>query len=218
MLQQGLVVQPPASRGGATIVTQVPSNVPQTVQELVGLREKRSEISSQLISAQNRRDELAKQLVIADPAARPGLQDRMRVLDDRLVSLEQELARTGQQLMNVPPELLAQASVAPRLMDRLDNKIIPLAGIFGSLVLLPLAIGALRLMWKRASAPVRPALDASASQRLEMLQQAVDTIAIEVERISEGQRYVTRVMNERGLEAGAAQPVSQKQAERSELR
>jgi hypothetical protein len=218
MPQQGLIVQPPAARGGATVVTQVTTNVPQTVEELVGLREKRNEISSQLVSAQNRRNTLAAQLATADPAARPGIQDRLRVLDDRLVSLEQELDKTGQLLMNVPPALLAQSSVAPRVWDRLDNKIVPLAGILGSLVLLPLAIGALRLMWKRASGPARPALDASASQRLEMLQHAVDTIAIEVERISEGQRYVTRVMNERGLEAGAAEPIVRKQAERSELR
>jgi hypothetical protein len=37
---------------------------------------------------------------------------------------------------------------------------------------------------------------------MDQLQTAVDAIALEVERISEGQRYVTKVLGE-----GAAQPV-----------
>ncbi len=46
--------------------------------------------------------------------------------------------------------------------------------------------------------------------RLTRLDQAVDTIAIEVERISEGQRFLTKVMTENGARAlgpGPAQPV-----------
>lgn len=36
----------------------------------------------------------------------------------------------------------------------------------------------------------------------------MDAIAVEVERISEAQRYTAKVMNERGLGAGEAQPVA----------
>lgn len=45
--------------------------------------------------------------------------------------------------------------------------------------------------------------------RLNRLDQAMDSIAIEVERIGEGQRFVTRVLtdNSRALGAGAAQPI-----------
>ena len=38
---------------------------------------------------------------------------------------------------------------------------------------------------------------ASSDQRLERVEQAVESIAVEVERISEGQRYVTKLMSER---------------------
>ena len=38
---------------------------------------------------------------------------------------------------------------------------------------------------------------ASSDQRLERVEQAVESIAIEIERISEGQRYVTRLLDER---------------------
>lgn len=38
---------------------------------------------------------------------------------------------------------------------------------------------------------------ALSDQRLERVEQAVESIAVEVERISEGQRYVTKLMSER---------------------
>ncbi len=51
-----------------------------------------------------------------------------------------------------------------------------------------------------------PAIAGDSSQRLERIEQAMDAIAIEVERVSEGQRFVTRLLSERGGGAiGAAQ-------------
>ena len=47
---------------------------------------------------------------------------------------------------------------------------------------------------KKQQAAVSPAYDADAIARL---QASVDAISIEVERISEGQRFTTRLMNER---------------------
>jgi hypothetical protein len=52
---------------------------------------------------------------------------------------------------------------------------------------------------------------ASSDQRLARVEQAVESIAIEVERISEGQRYVTKLMSDRAqpvpLLEGVALPV-----------
>jgi len=49
---------------------------------------------------------------------------------------------------------------------------------------------------------VAPTESRESSARLERIEQAVDSIAIEVERVSEGQRYTTRLMSEmRGLPA-----------------
>lgn len=41
-------------------------------------------------------------------------------------------------------------------------------------------------------------------QRLERIEQAVDAIAIEVERISEGQRFTTRLLSDRSPEEQSA--------------
>lgn len=53
--------------------------------------------------------------------------------------------------------------------------------------------------------PVAPMISADLQDRLERIEQAVDTVAIEVERISESQRYLTKLMTEpRALPAAGA--------------
>jgi hypothetical protein len=42
-----------------------------------------------------------------------------------------------------------------------------------------------------------PAVSPEAAKRLERMEQAIEAVAVEVERISEGQRFVTRVLAER---------------------
>ena len=64
---------------------------------------------------------------------------------------------------------------------------------------LPLARAFGRRMDRRGTAAA-PELN----QRLERMEQAIEAVAVEVERISEGQRFVTKLMaEERGLTAGS---------------
>ncbi len=42
----------------------------------------------------------------------------------------------------------------------------------------------------------RPAVPADVSNRLERMEQSIDAIAVEVERISEGQRFTTKLLSE----------------------
>ena len=75
-------------------------------------------------------------------------------------------------------------------------------------VMLPISIAFARRIWRRGAAAVS-AFPQELSDRLNRLDQAMDSIAIEVERIGEGQRFVTRVMSENGrsLNAGASKPL-----------
>lgn len=207
-----MLQNPPPSPAAAPkpyVVTLAPPGTPTTQQELRALKVKRSELSDQLVSAANRRRSLAEQLKSADPSARAGTEARMKVLDDRIVRLESELDRTGDQIANAPAMLAANTS-APDFANRMTDEIVPIVAILSVFVFAPFAIAFARLIWKRASAPSRPAVDQATQQRLEQLQHAVDTIAVEVERISEGQRFVTKILSERdrpGLGAGAAEAV-----------
>jgi len=72
-----------------------------------------------------------------------------------------------------------------------------------SLLAVLFALGAQRLMARQRS----PA----DQNRLDQLQQSVDVVALEVERISEGQRYVTRLLDETlrpSINSGEAQPIA----------
>src|SRR5690606_6932340 len=82
----------------------VATTIPLTAEAMRRLRDIRSELSDQLISARNRREDLAEQ--IADPLVvnREGLEAQVRLLDARILGIESEIARTG--------ELVAQSPVA----------------------------------------------------------------------------------------------------------
>jgi hypothetical protein len=49
----------------------------------------------------------------------------------------------------------------------------------------------------------RPTGDTEVAGRIERLEQAVDTIPVEVERISEGQRFVTKILSDQPAHVAA---------------
>ena len=168
---------------------------PRTVEDIQALRAKREELSSQLVSAAGRRKRLADELKTATGADKLGLEQRIGVLDQRMVQLESDIASTGRQLTNAPTGLLEVAS-GPRAFGIFSpSQFTALSIVFTVVVLFPLAMSAARLMWRRSRQPmIVPALQGESAQRLERLEQAVESVAIEVERISEGQRFVTKLL------------------------
>ena len=62
----------------------------------------------------------------------------------------------------------------------------------------PLARAFARRMERDSKVKIAPEI----ASRLERIEQAVDSIAIEVERISEGQRFTTKLLTERSSDAG----------------
>lgn len=65
---------------------------------------------------------------------------------------------------------------------------------------LPIAKAMARRMDHHSIAPTVPN---EVAQRLERMEQAIDAIAVEVERISEGQRFTTNLLADRTGAAGA---------------
>jgi hypothetical protein len=72
----------------------------------------------------------------------------------------------------------------------------------------PLARAFARKMDRKS---VQPAVPAELQQRLEHMEQAIDSIAVEVERISEGQRFTTKLLADRNPEAQAALSASERE-------
>jgi hypothetical protein len=183
-------------------------------------------MSEQITSASTRRDEAAGQLRTATGADREGLESRLRILDERIVQLEADLAYTGRLLTGEPVSAggAFAGSVPPQFDFPRGNfpgndgpNMTAIGIVFTLFVLFPIALAFARLMWRRATGQTvsRPSLESS--QRLERVEQAVDSIAVEVERISEGQRFVTRILTEGSaqsvLNAGRAEPIASQRRE-----
>lgn len=188
---------PPEAPNTAAPAVAPIAGVPITAADIQGLKAKREELSNQLISAASRRRELSKSLEGKEGADRAGLEARMGVLDKRIMQLESDIAETGRQLTMAPGALVATTEQANQVLGMDPDAIAALSGVFTLFVLAPIAFAAARMMWKRAtsSAPP-PAMSVDASRRLERLEQGMDAIAIEIERVSEGQRFVTRLLSE----------------------
>lgn len=174
----------------------------------------------ELQDAAERRNSITGNLRGADVEARDGYLQRLSVLDERILTIEREITQTNLALSAAPPEALVEAaSAGQRQVDPdlaevrgIVESVIPIVAIVSIFVLLPIAIAIARLIWRRATrgphaAAAAAVPDHGTQQKLDHLQQAVDTIAIEVERISEGQRFVTKLMSDRSLGAGAAESV-----------
>jgi len=206
---KGPVAQAPAAASGAApVVPSVAYAAPRTAAEVDALRAMRSELSTQLNSANGRRREVAKQMESATAAAKPGLEQRLAVLDNRIAQIELDIAESGR-VLTTSGALIA-GSEAPRFQGLLSSgQVTGISIVFTVFVLAPLAAAYARRMLKRTAAPSAPSLSGADAQRLERMEQAIDTIAVEIERISEGQRFVTQLMGDpsRALKAAPMEPI-----------
>jgi len=87
-----------------------------------------------------------------------------------------------------------------------EDIVIPIAFFITAIILsigIPLVRGLVR-RWDRQH--TQPALLPDTSARLERIEQAIDAMSVEVERIAEGQRFVTRLMTDRSPERVALPP------------
>jgi hypothetical protein len=190
-----VVVHDAPGAGTFTIAT------PMSARELEVLGARREELSTQLQSVDGRRSRLISQMKqTGDPTAIKGLEDRLALLDKRQLQLESDLAETGQQLSSVPAGLIASAGT-PVIAGLGSGQVVAISIVSVIFVLGPLAIGfALTLLRRSVKSPIPPAAITETAQRLERLEGSIDAIAVEIERISEGQRFVTKLLSE-------AQPV-----------
>src|SRR3954469_9325450 len=190
---QTFTVRVPSASGGGVTITAPPS-----ARQLDALKAQREELSNQLQSVDSRRSKLISQLKqTSDPTAVKGLENRLALLDARQLQLETDIQTTGQQLTSPEAGRLATTSNAP-FAGGMSNRQQTTLSILGIIfVLFPISVGIARGLWRRASRQgPPPAAFAQTAQRLERLEESVDAIAVEVERISEGQRFVTKLLSE----------------------
>ncbi len=166
----------------------------------------RKELGDQLDRLQDTRRELSSRLQEDPPvtgADRAGIEARIAGIDARITDVDKQIAAADQAVARaagipgavVEEPRFQQASGPP-------EEVFVLTGLFMFVAILPISVAYARRIWRRSSAAVA-ALPDEVMERLTRLDHAVDSIAVEVERIGEGQRFVTRVLAERSPAAAA---------------
>lgn len=173
-----------------------------------GFRAQREELGSQLENLQDTRETLTREMAAAaGTGGRAGIEARIAGIDARIATLDKQIADADAQVAKAaavpgaivePPRIVRQGP---------PEEAFALGGIFMVVVLLPLSIAYARRIWRRGGTVIA-AFPKEISERLGRLEQAAEATALEVERIGEGQRFLTRLFTEgpqaQALGAGAS--------------
>lgn len=174
----------------------------------IALRQQRRVLTERLGAAERDRDGIAGELRLENVtgADRAGLEARIQDADARVADLRAQLRSVEAQEITAAG---VPGSLTPtRQEERSDRDEVFLALGFTLIfvVILPLSIAYARRLWKKKSVVV--SLPSELTTRLDGIEQAVETTAVEVERIGEGQRFVTQLLAARQIEAREALPSS----------
>ena len=173
--------------------------------------EQRKELANQLDNLEGKRRELASQMAepATDKSVEAGLEIRVAELDKRIADVDKQLAAADKAVSTAAAVPGAVVERPPEQRNGPPDEVWFLSGLFIVAVFFPLSIALARRIWRRGTPTAATAFPTELADRLDRLDQSMDSIAIEVERIGEGQRFVTRIMSENGraLGAGAAQPI-----------
>jgi len=184
--------------------------VPRNQLDVEALQSTRSELSTQLNSARGRRDELSSRLPNATPGPdKTGMESRITQLDGRIVQIESDMAAVGRALSAAPSYLRQTTSTGvPRNFGQPNASQVTAISIISILAIgLPLSIGIMRLALRRAGRAPAPQMPKEITDRLERMEQGIDAMAVELERIGEGQRFVTQLMSDRAKRAALPEGV-----------
>ena len=176
----------------------------------------RSELGRQMENLQDTRRDLVNQMQQTNSGAdKAGLEKRITEIDQRISDMDKSMAAADAEVAKAAGVPGAVVPDRPIPRQGPPEEVYFLSGLFMVVVLFPLAIASARRMWRRGAQAITQ-LPAELYQRLTRLEQAVDAIAVEIERVGEGQRFMSRLFSEdapRVLGQGAAQPIEVAQRE-----
>jgi hypothetical protein len=198
---------------------QVVAGAPATAAAMYeAYKAQRRELGNQLENLEDKRRDLSQRLEepMVGGADRKGLEQRITEIDQRISSIDKQIAESEAQIARAAAVPGAVVERKEPIRQGPPEEAFALGGLFIFVVLLPLSIALARRIWRRGVATITT-LPAELIDRLTRLEQGVDAVAVEVERIGEGQRYMARLFGEdgslRAIGAGAAEPVEVKARE-----
>jgi 1,6-anhydro-N-acetylmuramate kinase len=211
--------QGPQGQGPTTIPGPPPA--PVTIQHSGGspravfeaARAKREVLGEYMSRLLNRRNNVAERLNNPNitPAEKAALEDHLREVNARIIAMEKQLEQAEAEVAaaaGVPGSTVAE----PRgggMRNGPPEEMLIIGTVFSGIALVIVAFAYARRLW-RGAAQVVSQIPAAFEARLTRFEQSIDAMAIEIERVSEGQRFLTKVLAEehqRALGAGAAEPI-----------
>jgi hypothetical protein len=214
-------IQNTPAPGTAPIVAGSPRSAPSASAIYEGLRAQRNELNGQLEGLQSTRREITSQLedIPAGSPDRAPLEARLKDTDARTSAVDQMIAANAAQIAQAAAIPGAVVEPQPFVRQGPPEEAYVLGGMFMILIFFPLSVALARRVWRRSAAVVT-SFPRELAERLSRMEQAVEATAVEVERIGEGQRFLTRLFTEgegaRAIGAGAAQPIERKQTKSPE--
>lgn len=190
-----------AAQTAQTAVTAPPATADLAQLSYNQLRRRIEELRNVRSDFASRRQNLAESYEGATGANKEGMGQRLNILDNNIVLYEAEIAAVGREMAAKAPSRVVESTGAPTGDIYREED---LAGVaFGTFLTTALVLGFFmrrffRRKYGRMPSPSQPNMIAS-NERLDRIEQAVDTIAVEIERVSENQRFMTRLMTETQL-------------------
>lgn len=181
------------------VISLVPPTGPATARQMYeAMRLQRQTIQNQLDNAMSDRYSIASRLREGNVEGpdKAGLEQRLEVMDARIIQLQGALAIAETQ--EAQAAALPGAHTLDISQQRAEEREIILgfsiALVF--MVAIPMTLVWARRLWKKNAVTIQ--LPPELGQRLDSIERGIETTAIEVERIGEGQRFVTQLLAQRG--------------------
>jgi len=203
----------------APVLAQGGRSAPSASAVYEGFKAQRRELSDQLEELESTRRDISSQLqqLSAGPE-KTALETRLTDITGRISAVDQMLASNAASLAQSSAIPGAVVEPPPYVREGPPEEAYIVGTIFIFVFFLPISIAFARRIWRRSAAVVT-SFPRELVDRLSRMEQAVEATAVEVERIGEGQRFLTRLFTEgegaRAIGSGAAQPLERKQASKS---
>ncbi|HEV8218593.1 MAG TPA: hypothetical protein VGP95_22240 [Gemmatimonadaceae bacterium] len=201
------VPQAPVLAGPAPSIEALQAQAVELVARLAGLR-----TEQRLLQRQVQRAGQDAALRTEQIARLSDLNAQVARAEGQLTAVRAEVAQrlglnqnqVGETAQPLPPPIFRQRQVDP-------DMVVGMSFVLAMCFVLPLSIAWAKRVWRGRSPMVVPKTDELAP-RMERLEHAVDAIAIEIERIAEGQRFVTKIFTERPAVSPQRAPVDEAKA------
>lgn len=199
------------SDAGAPLTVNITGPSPAAI--LQAKEQQREVLAEQMSRLLNRRQDVASQLQSPElgPAEKTALQDHYVALNGSIIQMEKAIQQADAEWAAAAgtPGATIQEPRGRNNDGGPPEEAYVVGASFMGIASVIMAIAYARRLWKGTSKVVAQ-IPAAFEHRFTRLEQSLDAVAIEIERVSEGQRFLTRVFAEQGqrpLGTGAAQPV-----------